>query len=55
MTPTDYAPWGGSLAFDSGANFYVDDDISTLESFDGQYDFYTVAFGKRRVVYCRER
>lgn len=42
-TPTDYSPWGGSLAFDSEASFYVDDDISTLESFEGQYDFYTVA------------
>lgn len=40
---TDYAPWGGSLAFNSDTDFYVDDDVSTTESFAGQYDFYTVA------------
>lgn len=40
---SDYAPWGGSIAFNTLSSFYVDDDISTLESFEGQYDFYTVA------------
>lgn len=39
----DAASWGGSLKFSSTANWYVDDDFSTVESFAGQYDFYTAA------------
>ncbi|MCB1896104.1 MAG: matrixin family metalloprotease [Zoogloeaceae bacterium] len=39
---TDFAPWGGSIAFDSSTNWYVDDDPATLESFSG-VDFYSIA------------
>lgn len=40
---TDFAPWGGSLSFNSAyANWYFDNDVSTLESFSGA-DFYSVA------------
>jgi hypothetical protein len=40
---TDYAPWGGSLSFNSSASWYFDSDPSTVESFAGQSDFYSVA------------
>ncbi|RMF83954.1 MAG: peptidase M10A and M12B matrixin and adamalysin [Nitrospirae bacterium] len=40
--PTDFGPWGGSITFDSGANWYFDPDPATDESFSG-YDFYSVA------------
>lgn len=33
--------YGGSLTFSSALAYYVDDDVSTIESFAGQYDFYT--------------
>ncbi len=39
---TDFAPWGGSIAFDIDANWYYDTDTGTDESFSG-YDFYSVA------------
>ncbi|MCB1907333.1 MAG: matrixin family metalloprotease [Rhodocyclaceae bacterium] len=39
---TDFAPWGGSIAFDSSTNWYVDDDPATLEPFAG-VDFYSIA------------
>lgn len=38
---SDYGPFGGAMVFDSGANWYVDDDISTVESFSS-FDFYSV-------------
>ena len=40
---TDFAPWGGSLAFDSLANWSFDSDPTTVESFTGQNDFFSVA------------
>lgn len=40
--PTDFGPWGGSLAFNNTTSFYFDNDTSTDESFTG-YDFYSVA------------
>jgi len=43
-TDTDFAPWGGTLSFNSSyANWYFDTDPSTLESFSGKADFYSVA------------
>lgn len=39
---TDFAPWGGSIAFSSTATWYFDTDPSTTESFAGS-DFYSVA------------
>ena len=41
-TATDFAPWGGSITFDTDASWYFDDDVSTLEAFSGN-DFYSVA------------
>jgi hypothetical protein len=38
----DFAPWGGSIAFNTGASWYFDQDVSTSESFSGN-DFYSVA------------
>ncbi|MFM8330403.1 MAG: peptidase M10A and M12B matrixin and adamalysin [Candidatus Methylumidiphilus sp.] len=40
---TEFAPWGGKLSFSSTASWYFDADPSTLESFAGQNDFYSVA------------
>lgn len=40
--PTDFGPWGGSLSFDTGTDWYFDADPSTAESFTGN-DFYSVA------------
>ncbi|KAF0095237.1 MAG: peptidase M10A and M12B matrixin and adamalysin [Puniceicoccaceae bacterium 5H] len=42
-TADDFGVWGGSISFDSDSSWYFDDDISTVESFAGQYDFYSVA------------
>jgi hypothetical protein len=39
---TDFAPWGGSVSFNSTFNWYFDNDVSTDEAFSG-FDFYTVA------------
>ena len=39
---TDFAPWGGSISFDTGASWYFDADVTTVESFSGN-DFYSVA------------
>mgnify|MGYP000321339344 CR=1 FL=1 len=39
---TDFAPWGGSLTFNSAADWYFDTDPSTNESFSDN-DFYSVA------------
>ena len=41
-TATDFAPWGGAITFDTGANWYFDDDPATDEAFSG-FDFYSVA------------
>jgi hypothetical protein len=42
-TWTDHAPWGGSVSFNNTATWYFDSDPSTVESFPGQNDFYSVA------------
>jgi len=42
LTASDFAPWGGSISFDSGRNWYFDADTSTDEAFSG-FDFYSVA------------
>lgn len=39
----DFAPWGGSITFGSNVAWHFDSDVSTLENFSGQFDFYTVA------------
>lgn len=36
-------PWGGAITFDTTANWYFDNDISTVESFGTQNDFFSVA------------
>ena len=42
-TQTDFAPWGGMLTFNSQETSYFDSDPTTLETFPGQSDFYSVA------------
>ena len=42
-TPTDVSPWGGSVTFDLATSWYFDADPSTIESFAGKSDFYSVA------------
>lgn len=37
------ASWGGAITFDTLTSWYFDDDITTVEDFAGQYDFFTVA------------
>ena len=39
---TDFATWGGSISFDSNANWYFDPDLSTDGDITGN-DFYSVA------------
>lgn len=39
---TDFGPWGGTISFDSNANWYFDSDLSTSSDITGS-DFYTVA------------
>ncbi|MCB1961346.1 MAG: matrixin family metalloprotease [Rhodocyclaceae bacterium] len=39
----NFSTWGGNILFDSDTNWYIDDDVSTVESFAGQFDFYSVA------------
>lgn len=41
-TQTDFAPWGGSLSFDTNTAFYFDSDTRSDEDFSG-FDFYSVA------------
>mgnify|MGYP000521138031 CR=1 FL=1 len=41
-TAFDFALWGGSITFDTGAAWYFDTDTSTDESFSGN-DFYSIA------------
>ena len=43
---TDFAPWGGSLAFNNESNWYYDPDVSDNSIFGisaGESDFYSVA------------
>jgi hypothetical protein len=42
-TPTDFSPWGGTLAFNSTSAWHFDSDPSTVETFTGLNDFYSVA------------
>lgn len=39
---TDFGSWGGSISFDTQANWYFDSNPHTAETFNG-YDFYSVA------------
>ncbi len=41
-TATDFAPWGGSISFNSSANWYFDPNLATSGDIVGN-DFYTVA------------
>ncbi|HAZ59994.1 MAG TPA: hypothetical protein DCY89_00310 [Gammaproteobacteria bacterium] len=41
-TAGEFAPWGGTISFDSDRNWYFDADVSTTEAFSG-FDFYSVA------------
>jgi hypothetical protein len=40
---TNFDSFGGAIAFDSLTSWYFDANPQTLESFPGQYDFYSVA------------
>lgn len=41
---TDFAPWGGSISFNSSFNeWYFDTNPGTTEAFAGRFDFYSVA------------
>lgn len=40
---SDFGPWGGSITFDTDAAWHFDSDPSTIESFTGFNDFYSVA------------
>ena len=40
---SDFAAWGGTIAFNSASAWYFDSDLSTVESFPDQYDFYGIA------------
>ncbi len=39
----DFAPWGGSVSFDSSSAWYFDSDVNTTENIGSQIDFYSVA------------
>ena len=41
-TATDFAPWGGQIAFDTLTSWYFDSNTATTETFSGN-DFYSVA------------
>lgn len=41
-TATEFAPWGGSISFDTTTTWYFDSDTTTDETFFGN-DFYSVA------------
>ncbi|PPD20274.1 MAG: peptidase M10A and M12B matrixin and adamalysin [Methylomonas sp.] len=38
----DFAPWGGSVSFNTASHWYFDNDVSTNEAFSGS-DFFSVA------------
>jgi hypothetical protein len=42
VTPTDFAPWGGSISFSTSASWYFDTNAATDELFSGN-DFYSVS------------
>jgi hypothetical protein len=42
-TPTDFGPWGGSIAFSETADWYFASDPSTGTVPSDEYDFYSVA------------
>lgn len=41
-TAVDFAPWGGTMSFDTSASWYFDSDPFTTENFTGN-DFFSVA------------
>jgi len=43
MAGSFYAPNLGSISFDTPTSWYFDNDITTVETFAGQYDFFSVA------------
>jgi hypothetical protein len=40
---TDFGPWGGTLTFEQDADWYFDPDVTTIEPFGVQFDFYSIA------------
>lgn len=40
---TNFDPFGGAISFDLSSPWYFDPNPSTLESFPGEYDFFSVA------------
>jgi len=38
---SDVGTWGGTVTFSSNVSWYADNDVSTVESFSGQWDLYT--------------
>ncbi|WP_018410424.1 PEPxxWA-CTERM sorting domain-containing protein [Methyloversatilis thermotolerans] len=38
---SEVGTWGGSITYDSNVSWYADSDVSTIESFAGQWDLYT--------------
>ncbi|WP_051906688.1 matrixin family metalloprotease [Methylomarinum vadi] len=42
-TAYDFAPWGGSITFDTDSAWYFDSDIGTVENIGPQNDFFSVA------------
>lgn len=40
----NFSTWGGAIVFDnsSDTDWYVDSDVSTVENFSGQFDFYSI-------------
>lgn len=42
-TGTRFASFGGAVTFDSDVDWHFDTDPATKESFEGQFDFYTIA------------
>lgn len=43
VTATEFAPWGGVITFNTDKAWHFDSDPSTVETFTGQNDFYSVA------------
>ncbi len=38
----NFSTWGGAIVFDGDAKWYVDSDVSTVEDFPRQFDFYSI-------------
>ncbi len=39
----NFTPVTGQIVFDMDTNWYLDDDVTTVESFSGLFDFYSIA------------